>query len=78
MDVNVSELRQDLAAWLDRVRGGVEVTVTVRGAAVARLVPIEDPRGAARRKLEGLRAQARVGDVESPIDEPWDALHDRG
>lgn len=77
VEVSVSELRQDIAAWLDRVRAGEELSVTVRGEVVARVVPVSDPRAEARSKLEALRAKARIGDVESPIDETWEALDDR-
>lgn len=76
MEVSVSELRQDIAAWLERVRSGEEVSVTVRGEVVARLIPARDPRAEARRKLEALRLRARVGDVESPLDEAWNVVDD--
>ncbi len=36
----MTALRAELAAWLDRVRGGEEVVVTERGTPVARLTPI--------------------------------------
>jgi prevent-host-death family protein len=78
VEVSVSELRQDIAVWLDRVRGGEEIAVTLRGVVVARVVPAADHRVEARRKLEALRLRARVGDVESPLDENWGALDARG
>jgi prevent-host-death family protein len=74
--VDVTDLRQNLPAWLDRVRVGEEVVVTERGAAIARIVPPTDPRADARRALEALRARARVGDVESPLGEAWEAADD--
>lgn len=72
--VTVSELRNDIAGWLERVRLGDELAVTVRGAVVARVLPVVDVRAEARKRLEALRLLARVGDVESPIDEAWDVL----
>lgn len=74
VEVTVSELRQDIAGWLERVRVGEELAVTVRGVVVARVVPVHDTRAAARNRLAELRSVARIGDVESPVDESWDAL----
>jgi len=39
MDVSVTELRANLAAFLDRVKVGEEVTITDRGEPIARIVP---------------------------------------
>jgi hypothetical protein len=40
---------------------------------VARLVPVENERAAARRALDRLAQNAEVVDVLSPIDADWDA-----
>lgn len=74
--VDISELRQNLPAWLERVRVGEEVFITEHGAVIARLVPPTEARIEARRALEELRLRARVGDVESPLGEAWDAADD--
>jgi prevent-host-death family protein len=74
--VDVADLRQNLPAWLQRARDGEELVVTDHGAAIARIVPPADPRAEARRALAALRPQARVGDVESPVGEPWEAVDD--
>jgi prevent-host-death family protein len=74
--VDVADLRQNLPAWLERARGGDELVITDHGAAIARIVPPADPRAEARRALEALRAHARVGDVESPVGEAWEAADD--
>jgi prevent-host-death family protein len=74
--VDVTDLGQNLPAWLDRVRVEEEVVVTERGAAIARIVPAVESRADARRALEALRARARVGDVESPLGEAWEAADD--
>lgn len=42
-EVNVREARRRLAALLDSVETGNEVTITRRGRQVARLVPAERP-----------------------------------
>ena len=74
--VSVSELRQKLPAFLERVRKGEEVQVTRRGKVIARITQAIDARGVSRRALEILRSRARVGDVESPIDIGWEAGDD--
>ena len=44
MDVSVTELRANLASFLDQVKGGEELTITDRGEPIARLVPAGWPR----------------------------------
>ncbi len=41
MDVGVTELRTNLADWLQRVREGEELTITDRGVPIARVVPVD-------------------------------------
>jgi prevent-host-death family protein len=74
-DVNITELRQNLPAYIEQVRKGAEVRITVRGKVVARIVPEADERDAARQRLVALRETARIGDVISPLGEPWEAEH---
>ena len=71
--VNITELRQNLPAYLEQVRKGAEFQVTVHGRVVARLVPELDEQAAARQRLEALRGKCRIGDVVSPLPEEWDA-----
>ncbi len=75
-EINVTELRQNLPAYIEQVRKGKELKITVRGKVVARLVPDQDEREAARKRLQVLRAKVRIGDVISPTGELWEA--DRG
>lgn len=75
--VNITELRQNLPAYLARVRDGEAVEVTVRGRVIARIVPDEDRQAAARQWLKKLRKTARVGDIMSPSGEAWDAERGR-
>jgi prevent-host-death family protein len=76
VQVEITELRQNLLAWLERVRIGEEISIVEHGAVVARLIPPANRRTQARAALEALRARASVGDVESPIGEGWDAAND--
>lgn len=73
LEVNVSELRAHLPAWLDRVASGEEILVTRRGRVAVRLSAAADPRAAAKERLAGLRSGARVGDVVTPVDATWSA-----
>lgn len=54
VEVEVSELRDHLREYLERVQDGGEVIVTDRGTAVARVVPIEQPRPYDRLVAEGV------------------------
>ena len=53
--VGIRTLKNQLSRFVDRVRRGQEITVTDRGAAVARLVPAD-----ARRVLDDLVAEGIV------------------
>lgn len=72
--VSITELRQNLPAYLARVREGESVEVMVRGRVIARIVPEEDRQAAARKRLKALRGKARItGDIMGPSGEVWDA-----
>ena len=72
-DVKVTELRNQLPAFLAAVQGGEEIRILSRGKVIARLVPERGEVEAARARLFALRGQARLGDLISPLDEIWDA-----
>lgn len=73
--VKVTELRQNLPSYLARVKRGEELEVMVHGKVVARIVPEQDRREAARKWLAELRkGGARiVGDIMAPSGDTWDA-----
>ncbi|MBI2313462.1 MAG: type II toxin-antitoxin system Phd/YefM family antitoxin [Betaproteobacteria bacterium] len=75
--VNVTELRQHLPDYLERVKKGEEVQITVHGKVVARLIPEAEQAEAARKWLIGLRGKCRIGDVISPSGEAWNAERGR-
>lgn len=70
-DVNVSQLRQDLPAYLARVARGERVRVTSRGKPIAEIVPP----AAAGAKIEAARARLRgsVRRFERPLEPIIDA-----
>ena len=76
-EVNVTELRNHLPAYLGTVQAGEELLVTARGRVIARLLPPLDPKAAAKDRLLALRERCRVGDVTSPIGDRWDVQDDR-
>jgi prevent-host-death family protein len=56
--VGIRDLKNRLSRFVALVRRGQEVTVTDRGAAVARLVPVSSSRGIDQLIAEGLVAPA--------------------
>jgi prevent-host-death family protein len=76
--VSVSDLRQNLPAFLKRVQAGEELQVTSRGRIIARIAPERDPADEARQWLQDLRDRVSLGDVVQGIpDVEWggDADH---
>jgi prevent-host-death family protein len=73
ISIGISEFRASMNTILQRVTKGEIVTLTSRGAAVAKLVPPDFAQAAARQQLNQLRQTAVVGDVLAPLDDPWEA-----
>lgn len=73
--VKITELRQNLPAYLARVKRGEEIEVMVHGKVVARIIPEQDRREAARRHLAELRRNGAriVGDIIRMPKETWHA-----
>lgn len=71
--IGISEFRANMSAILQRVQNGEIITLMMRETEIAKLVPPDYARLAARQKLEELHQTAVIGDVLSPIDETWDA-----
>jgi prevent-host-death family protein len=71
--VNVTELRQNLPAYLAEARKGKEIEVTSRGKVIARIVAECDTHEQARARLVAARKCCRIGDVLSPTGATWDA-----
>ncbi len=59
MEAGVRELRDHLSRYLEAVREGGEVTVTDHGKAVARLVPLDQPRTIDRLISDGVISPAQ-------------------
>ena len=74
--IPMTDFRQHLPTYLNRVISGETFQITVRGKVVARLEPEVDEIEAARQRLQALRAQSFVGDLLSPLDLEWSADND--
>ncbi len=72
-EVSISEFRNHLPEYLNRIEAGEEIWITRRGRVVARVHPVRDPRADAKTRLKALRGVARVGDVVAPVDADWEA-----
>ena len=69
--VNVTEFRQHLPAYLDRVAMGERFQITVKGRVVARLEADRDEAELAWERMKSYRASSVVGDVVSPVENEW-------
>jgi prevent-host-death family protein len=74
-DVNVTELRQRLPSYLNRVRRGERIKITSRGKVIAELLPpsvTTTEAASARDRLRG--TLVRYEDVLEPVISPseWD------
>ncbi len=65
-ELNVTELRANLLAYLRMIEQGEELLLTSRGKAIARLLSAADVRAGARKHLALLRRTCRIGDVVTP------------
>lgn len=74
--VAVSELRANLMKVLREVAHGSVVDIASRGRIVAKIVPPDQFRDQARKKLKEIGKTAVINDVVSPVDSDWDALDD--
>lgn len=67
--IGISEFRANMSVILQRVQHGEIISLLVRETEVAKLVPPDYARLAARQQLEDLRQTAVVGDLLAPLDE---------
>jgi prevent-host-death family protein len=69
-DVNVTDLRQNLPAYLERARRGERIRVTSRGEVIAEISPPK----ATQREVETIRSQLRgsVVHYELPTEPAYD------
>jgi prevent-host-death family protein len=76
MQVNVTELRQNLPKYLKQVEEGAAIEITSHGKVIAQLIAPVSERERAEQALAKLRswgANTIIGDIESPSGEVWNA-----
>jgi len=76
LSIGVSEFRTNMSEFLQQVKSGKVIQLMYRGNEIAKVVPPDFAQIAARQELEILRETAVVGNVLSPINEPWSAAQD--
>lgn len=72
--IGVSKLRENLPAYIKKVQQGQTITITSHGNRIAMLAPVASETVTSRNALKKLRKTAYVGDVVSPIEEPWESM----
>jgi prevent-host-death family protein len=72
--IAVSELRSNLMRILRDIEHGSTVEITSRGKVVAKLIPPDDSRVLAKKRLAELSKTAIVGDVITSVDTEWKLL----
>ena len=70
----VSEFRRHLLKILKEIENGASITITSRGRPVAKLVPPDNVRDQAIKRLKEIGKKAIIYDVLSPIDEKWEVM----
>src|SRR5271155_2773373 len=72
LEVNVTQLRNNLPAYLSSVEKGEEIIISSRGHIIAKITAPTDVRTEAKKQLKALRKNCKIGDVISPIGEAWE------
>jgi prevent-host-death family protein len=73
LEVSVTTFRKHIPDYLGKVRKGEDISLTLRGKVIARLLPPSDERLSAREQLAALRGISHIGDITAPIDVEWEA-----
>lgn len=74
--VNITELRKHLPEFVGKAEKGETIRITSHGKVVACLKADEDNTEKAFQRLKKLRGSVIIGDIESPIEEQWNADED--
>ena len=72
--INVSTLRENLAAYIKKAKNGQEISITSHGHELAKLVPAGKKQEKSKSKLKALGKTAVLNDILSPLDEDWEAM----
>ena len=72
--IAVSELRANLMKVITDIQHGSRKYITSRGKIVAKLVPPDEDKENAKKKLKNISKTAVLHDLISPIDVQWKVL----
>lgn len=72
--INISDFRANLLAYLEKANAGEPISVTTNGRLIATITAPINQKELAKNQLQELAKSAKVIDVTSPINEPWDVL----
>ena len=70
---NVTALRQALPKYLSYVEEGEHIIITSHGKTIGIIIPPSDAAAEAKKQLQHLRKNCKIGDVISPVGIDWDA-----
>jgi prevent-host-death family protein len=70
--IAASKLRENLMKILKQIEKGSSLLITSRGRPVAQLNPPPEAAKAAQTALSELAETAVIGDIVSPLNEPWE------
>ena len=74
LTINISDFRANLLMYLEKANMGESISVTTNGRLLATIIPPIQQKELANKHLQELASTAKLGDLTSPADEPWDAL----
>ena len=70
--IAASKLRENLMKILKQIEKGSSILITSRGRPVAQLSPPPESASKAQEALTDLSKTAVIGDIVSPMNEPWE------
>ena len=68
-EVPVSEFRANFMRFLQKAYKGERLIITSRGKQIAQVLPPDEIKKEARRKLRSISKSCYIGDIVSPTDE---------
>jgi len=71
--LSVGKFHANMNTFLQLVQKGEVISLHLQGNEIAKIMPPSFAQSAVQQGLERLRQCAFVGDVLSPIDDPWHA-----
>ncbi len=67
----ISDFRAHITKYLKLISKGKEIVITLRGKEVARVIPPENKKTTARKKLKQLSETAVIKNIIDPVSAEW-------